>query len=339
MPDFHALIDSWNSPPTRHAMFVHMPIALAIVGCVLALVSAVLPRNKTARFLAMGCQAAVVLAAYFTVQTGDRAFDAVAAKGIRTPEVSALIDLHQDMAEQIWIFGAGCLALLGVAAATKNAASMIFGWLAVAGTLATIGWVGLTANHGGELVYHYGVGTPQPVACYDIPGTRSDGRDHAAEHAVTATAPSATMAGSPSAGSQPSASQPGQPNPPTTSASPSTSAPPANDQAAADPVKVAFFREKVYPILSENCFTCHNPNRARRSGGLDQSTRETILKGGRSGPAITPGKPDESLLVHRIRGDIPDKRIMPPSGQLADDQIAIIAQWVQDGAVWAESRE
>jgi mono/diheme cytochrome c family protein len=223
------------------------------------------------------------------------------------------------MAEKVWMFGVGCLLLLSLGVAMKKPAlSATFTWLAAAGTIATFLWIGKTANYGGQLVYHHGVGTPQPLV-RDTGGIEPPGlamsRGIATSRAAPppATAP-ASQAAAPA--SSPTTVAAGVPPGPT------------------DPLKVAFFREKVYPILSQNCFNCHNPNRARRSGGLDQTTRETIVKGGRSGPAVVPGKPEDSVLVHRIRGDDPDVRIMPPSGQLSDDEIAVIAKWIQDGAAW-----
>jgi mono/diheme cytochrome c family protein len=100
---------------------------------------------------------------------------------------------------------------------------------------------------------------------------------------------------------------------------------------------MAFFRDHVAPILAQNCVTCHNPRRvaAGKSGKLDQTSRDGLLAGGKSGPAITPGNPDESLLMHRVRGDLPGQDIMPPDGKLTDAQIATLAQWIRDGAVWA----
>jgi mono/diheme cytochrome c family protein len=123
------------------------------------------------------------------------------------------------------------------------------------------------------------------------------------------------------------------------------SAPPATQPAAtgqtnsptATAEQMAFFRDHVAPILAQNCITCHNPRRvaAGKSGKLDQTSRDGLLKGGKSGPAITPGNPDESLLIHRVRGDLPGQDVMPPDGKLTDAQIATLAQWIKDGAMWS----
>ena len=66
---------------------------------------------------------------------------------------------------------------------------------------------------------------------------------------------------------------------------------------AAAPTPQEFFEMKVRPVLAKNCFSCHTNSKL---GGLDLSTRESLLKGGKSGPAIVPGKPADSLLIKRI---------------------------------------
>src|SRR5262249_49066362 len=59
-----------------------------------------------------------------------------------------------------------------------------------------------------------------------------------------------------------------------------------------------FFEKKVRPLLVENCQTCHGPRKQR--GGLRLDSRAGVLTGGDSGPAIVPGKPDESLLIKAV---------------------------------------
>src|SRR6476646_10607294 len=59
-----------------------------------------------------------------------------------------------------------------------------------------------------------------------------------------------------------------------------------------------FFEAKVRPVLASNCYDCHTD---QRMGGLRVDSRDALLKGGRSGPAIVPGEPDKSLLIQAIR--------------------------------------
>jgi mono/diheme cytochrome c family protein len=91
-----------------------------------------------------------------------------------------------------------------------------------------------------------------------------------------------------------------------------------------------FFETKVRPVLVKNCYACHTDS---RMGGLRLDSAAGVAKGGNSGPAIVPGKPDESLLVQAIRRT--HERIkMPPSGKLPDADIAAIAEWITRGAAW-----
>src|SRR5262245_31369776 len=93
-----------------------------------------------------------------------------------------------------------------------------------------------------------------------------------------------------------------------------------------------FFETRVRPILATECFSCHTNSQL---GGLRLDSREAMLRGGKSGPAIVPGDPEKSLLVIAIRqtGDLK----MPKGGKLPQDQIDAIAQWVRTGAVWPSS--
>jgi hypothetical protein len=103
--------------------------------------------------------------------------------------------------------------------------------------------------------------------------------------------------------------------------------------AAVDP-RITFFREQVRPILVDSCLRCHNPTRKRRAGELDQTTIQGILAGGLSGPAIVPGRPDQSLLIEAVRWGNEDLQMPMLEDKLPDEQIAALEKWIADGAVW-----
>jgi mono/diheme cytochrome c family protein len=86
----------------------------------------------------------------------------------------------------------------------------------------------------------------------------------------------------------------------------------------------------VRPVLAARCYACHTD---ARSGGLQLDSREHMLAGGKSGPAVKPGDPDGSLLIQAIRQTHPKPK-MPPGGKLKDEEIAAIAAWVKAGAEW-----
>lgn len=94
-----------------------------------------------------------------------------------------------------------------------------------------------------------------------------------------------------------------------------------------------FFEARIRPVLVGTCFRCHGETKT--GGSLRVDTRDNLMKGGDSGAAIVPGKPEESLLIQAIRRGS-DVSAMPPdkAQALRADQIADFAKWIRDGAVW-----
>src|SRR5262249_27982074 len=82
-------------------------------------------------------------------------------------------------------------------------------------------------------------------------------------------------------------------------------------------------------LLVEHCYRCHGPE--KQKGGLRLDTRDGVLRGGESGPAVVPGKPSESRLVRAVRYTVADLR-MPPNRQLGPEQVAVLEKWVELGA-------
>ena len=86
-------------------------------------------------------------------------------------------------------------------------------------------------------------------------------------------------------------------------------------------------------ILNLKCLLCHG--RRHQKGGLDIRTRESLLRGGVSGPAIVPGKPEESLLIKRIMNEE-----MPPQEHQArlsyrpitSAELEQLSSWISSGA-------
>src|SRR6185436_9002394 len=73
-----------------------------------------------------------------------------------------------------------------------------------------------------------------------------------------------------------------------------------------------YFAAKVRPVLAANCYDCHTD---QRLGGLRLDSREGLLKGGKSGPAIVPGDPDKSVLIQAVR-QTREALKMPKGGRL-----------------------
>jgi hypothetical protein len=104
----------------------------------------------------------------------------------------------------------------------------------------------------------------------------------------------------------------------------------AAEATAADALEqLKFFETRVRPVLVERCLKCHGPDKQEGQFRLD--SRESALAGGESGPAVVPGKPDESLLVEAINRASLE---MPPDARLPDHEIAALTKWVELGAPW-----
>lgn len=105
--------------------------------------------------------------------------------------------------------------------------------------------------------------------------------------------------------------------------------PPMTKISATD---LQFFETKIRPILSDKCYNCHSKAGDKVRGGLLLDTREAMLQGGNTGPAIVPGKPDQSLLIQAIRYKDEDLQMPPKGEKLTDQQIADLTEWVRRGA-------
>lgn len=96
---------------------------------------------------------------------------------------------------------------------------------------------------------------------------------------------------------------------------------------------LAFFEQKVRPVLVEHCYSCHSAGAKKLKGNLLLDTRSGWMKGGDSGePTILPGRPEESLLMRSIRHQEPDLEMPPRKPKLSDAVIADLAAWIRMGA-------
>ena len=98
---------------------------------------------------------------------------------------------------------------------------------------------------------------------------------------------------------------------------------------------VEFFEQKVRPIFVDHCYKCHSSESGKAKGGFQLDTRDSLLKGGDTGPAIVAGQPEKSLLIKAV--SYTDENLqMPPTkgggGKLSDAQIAALTEWVKIGA-------
>lgn len=103
--------------------------------------------------------------------------------------------------------------------------------------------------------------------------------------------------------------------------------------AAEEATGVAFFEQKIRPILIEHCYECHSAQAKKLRGGLYLDSKAGWQKGGDSGKAvIVPGKPDESLLLRSVQHREPDLEMPPKKPKLLAPLLADLATWIKLGA-------
>jgi hypothetical protein len=87
------------------------------------------------------------------------------------------------------------------------------------------------------------------------------------------------------------------------------------------------FDRQVAPLLVQRCLDCHGGPKPK--GGLDLARRDATLAGGKSGAAVVPGRPDDSLLWQYV-----DAGKMPPKKPLPAAEKEVLRAWVAGGAAW-----
>lgn len=87
-------------------------------------------------------------------------------------------------------------------------------------------------------------------------------------------------------------------------------------------------------VLENRCVSCHAGTKPKGNLGLESLAR--IIQGGESGPAIVPGKPEESILLDYVTGTTPE---MPKNGSpLSADEVMALTAWVRAGAPWPDGK-
>ena len=109
---------------------------------------------------------------------------------------------------------------------------------------------------------------------------------------------------------------------------------PAVTEAPTSAEQIAFFENKIRPVLAERCYKCHAEDAEKIRGGFVLDTREGIRRGGDSGPGVVPGDLVKSLVIESLHYANKDMQ-MPPEksgGTLPDSVIADFEKWVRMGA-------
>lgn len=92
-----------------------------------------------------------------------------------------------------------------------------------------------------------------------------------------------------------------------------------------------FFEKRIRPVLVEHCYKCHSAETKKPKGDFRVDSADGLRKGGASGPAIVPGKPEVSLIVEALHHTNEALR-MPPKAKLPEQVVADFEAWIVMGA-------
>lgn len=292
-------LEDWiPSTQEAHAIAAHLPVALSALG-VLGVLVAILVKTQrdSLRWAVVGLYLLLAATAWVSVETGEDARAEVS--GAISPAIWDTINQHEELAERVWMFALGTAVVMAGSIAAKGGLRTIMSIVTLVASLATAGWVTATGHQGGTLVYEHGIGIPP---------------DKIVEWRINPPAPDPNA--------QTSAPAPTQDN--------------GRPLIPIEPIDMAeaatiSWTNDVYPILEEVCIECHKPDQL--DAKLDMTTVANLLKGGEKyGPAIVPGKPDESTTVKYSRGELLPQ--MPKDEfPLTKEELHIIRQWIAAGAI------
>lgn len=281
------ITDILSNPRMLHAMVVHFPVALAILGVPLVYLSAVVATDRNGlRWLCALCYLALLGFAVAAAETGEAA-KALVPPTV-SPEVSRTVEQHMGMGQKVWMFAAATAALLVLSTLRIRVWRVVMMFLAMLMSLATGGWVAATAHYGGMLVYKYDILSP-----------------------VMPRAPAQT--GAPPAANVPLESEvlPLEP-------------------LNAEKARQVRYEQDVKPIFEAHCTGCHGS--VNPPDDLNLTTIDDMLKGGtKAGPAVAPGKPDDSPIIKYVRGLVQPRM---PYGKppLSPQDIQTLRMWIAAGA-------
>ena len=97
-----------------------------------------------------------------------------------------------------------------------------------------------------------------------------------------------------------------------------------------DPERTASLVTRAHTVLATHCFKCHGGTAPLSK--LDLTTSAAARRGGTHGPAVAPGRPQDSRLLRMVEGTL--KPQMPPTGALSDADVAALREWIAAGAQW-----
>ncbi len=174
---FSAFMESWNDPHARHAVLVHLPVVFGALGLLPLIALACTGfRSRTLKLVAV---------VWFLIASGGAALaansgeDAEKSLKSRLPALTEVEDKaiheHEELAENGWIWPLIPAALVAITLLPPRGLRIGAGVLAIVAGGGVTGWIALTANAGGKLVYVHGIGVPARVtAPATLPPARAE---------------------------------------------------------------------------------------------------------------------------------------------------------------------
>lgn len=154
---------SLDNPHIIHALAAHVPVAMAVLGVLLAvLCAATQMKNVPLRRLAIGWYALMAVISFATLLTGERTLLKIPSS--IAADVRDTIGTHEMIAQNVWIFAVVTALVAIFCGAKRDGVRSTFTILTIIASLVTAAWVGAAAWYGTTLVYRDGVGQPKPPA-------------------------------------------------------------------------------------------------------------------------------------------------------------------------------
>lgn len=160
MPD---ILEMLSDPHARHAMLVHFPIVLGVLGIIPLIVLAVTRfKSQTLKIVAISCYLLMSAGAGLAASAGEEAVEHVedVKPGLTEVEHDA-VEEHEELGEGGWMWPLIPVVLIGATFFKDKRVRLGGGALAIIASVGVAGWVGLTAHSGGTLVYVHGLGVPE----------------------------------------------------------------------------------------------------------------------------------------------------------------------------------
>ena len=156
-------LNTWADPHARHAMLVHVPIALGALG--------VLPLLALAATRFSSCPLKVLCIGWFLVGSAGGLLAANAGEEakkrvekVASGAARAAVHDHEELGENGWIWPLIPAGLVAATFVPRKKVAVAAGMLAIAGAAGVTGWAAYTGHTGGRLVYVHGLGVPAPGA-------------------------------------------------------------------------------------------------------------------------------------------------------------------------------